>query len=299
MKRSGARRAFTLVELLISMTLLAIVGGAIASAVATQWRSHDGLADSERTRKAVRDAAEVILAELREISPSGGDLAVASDTAIEVRATIGAAVVCSVSTARDYVTVPPRDPVAGAALTWWRDAPAIGDSIVILDGRAAASDTVSRHEITNIGSALCPLSSGFVRSAADAAAGMSLTMSPPLPPSIGTGSPLRFLRRVRYSIYRSSVDNRWYFGIKELRGGAWGGIQPVAGPLAPPGVSGTGGMAVLVRDRSGAMLSGPPFDSATALEITLRATGSRPSRALGRSVPVAESLHISLAPRNE
>ena len=299
MKLPHRRVAFTLIELLIAITLLAVIGAAIAIAVATQWRSHDGQADGERARQALRDGADVMLAELRALSPAGGDLAIASDTAVEVRATIGAAVICSVSAARDRVTLPPRRPTVGAALTWWRDAPVAGDTIVVLDGRAGLPDTVSRHELVSVGGGTCPLSSGFARSIADAASGMELRISPPLAPSIGEGAPLRFLRRARYSTYRSSADGRWYFGIKELLGGTWSGVQPVAGPLAPPAAGGAGGMAVVVRDRAGAMLAAPPFGSATELEITLRATGSRHARALGRDVPVAESLRISLAPRNE
>lgn len=299
MNARPAPRAFTLIELLISITLLTIVGGAIASAVAIQWRSHDALTDAGRARQAVRDGADVMLAELRALSPPGGDLVTASDTAVEVRATLGAAVICSVSVARDRVTIPPRRPAVGDALTWWRDAPVAGDSLVIFDPRAGLRDTVSRHELVAIGGGVCPLASGFTRSTADAAGGRELTLAPPLSASIGSGAPLRFLRRARYSTYRSSADGRWYFGIKELLGGSWSGVQPVAGPLAPPGAPGAGGMAVVIRDRAGTVLSVPPFGAATEMEITLRANGLRPARALGRTAAVAESLRVSLSPRNE
>jgi type II secretory pathway pseudopilin PulG len=299
MNARAARGAFTLIELLISITLLTIVGGALASAVAVQWRSHDALVDAARARQAARDGAEVMLAELRALSPAGGDLVTASDTALEVRAAIGAAVICSVSVARDRVTIPPRRPAVGDPLTWWRDAPVAGDSLAILDPRAGLRDSVSRHELVAIGGGVCPFASGFTRSTADAARGRELTIAPPLPASIGTGAPLRFLRRARYSTYRSSADGRWYFGIKELLGGSWGGVQPVAGPLTPPSTPGAGGMAVVVRDRAGAVLSVPPFGAATELEVTLRASGSRPARALGRTAAAAESLSVSLSPRNE
>jgi prepilin-type N-terminal cleavage/methylation domain-containing protein len=299
MKARAARRAFTLIELLISITLLTIVGGAIASAIAIQWRSHDALVDADRARQAVRDGAEVMLAELRALSPAGGDLVTASDSALEVRATIGAAVICSVSVARDRVTIPPRRPALGDALTWWRDAPVAGDSLAILDPRAGLRDTVSRHELVAIGGGVCPFASGFTRSTADAARGRELTIAPPLPTSIGSGAPLRFLRRARYSNYRSAADGRWYFGIKELLGNSWGGVQPVAGPLAPAAAAGAGGMEVVIRDRAGAVLSVPPFGAATEVEITFRANGSRPARALGWTAAVAESLVVSLSPRNE
>ena len=299
MSRSLHRRGFTILELVIAITLLSVVGASIAVAVATQWRSHDSLTDGERSRQALRDAAEVLLAELRPLSPSAGDVISVLDTAIEVRATLGASVICSVTVARDEIMIPPRRPSAGAPLSWWRDWPALGDSVAILDSRAGLADTVSRHEIIGIAGGSCPLSSGFVRTAADAASGVSLTLSPSVPASIGTGVPLSFLRRARYSTYRSSTDGRWYFGIKEQLSGTWSGVQPVAGPFVPPAAGGAGGMAIALRDASGTPLAAAPYTSAAEVEITLRSNGRLPARALGRSSVVSESLRVTLAPRNE
>ena len=72
----------------------------------------------------------------------------------------------------------------------------------------------------------------------------------------------------------------------------------MAGPLAPASAAGSGGMHIVARDRAGSILTGPPYGAATELEITMRANGFRPARALGRSLPVAESLRVSLGPRN-
>jgi type II secretory pathway pseudopilin PulG len=297
--RRAERIGFTMVELLIGLTLMSIVGGAVAAAVASQWRSHDALADAERSRQALRDGANVLLGELRAISPAAGDLVSALDTALEVRSTLGASVLCSLAVTRDRLMLPPRHPTVGAALTWWRDGPVAGDSVDILDGRGASPDTISRHEVVDLASGRCSLSSGFVRSAGDAWSSLQLTVSPPLPLSIGIGAPLRFLRRARYSLYRSSTDGRWYLRIKELLGGSWNGIQPVAGPFAAPLASGAGGMAITVRDTAGSPIGGPPFGTARAMAIDLRSRGAQPARALGRAVVVSESLHVTLAPRNE
>jgi hypothetical protein len=285
--------------MLVAITILSVIGASIAVAVATQWRSHDALADGERSRQALRDAANVVLSELRSVSPSAGDIISLMDTAIEVRATLGASVICSVTVARDEIMVPPRSPTVGAPLSWWRDWPTLGDSVAILDARAGLPDTISRHEIVDISGGVCPISSGFVRSAADAATSVRFALWPALPASIGAGAPLTFLRRARYSIYRSSTDGRWYFGIKEQSGGAWTVVQPLAGPFSPPAASGTGGMALVVRDSSGSVFSAAPYGSAASIDLVLRSTGRLPPRALGRSTAVAESLRITLSPRNQ
>jgi prepilin-type N-terminal cleavage/methylation domain-containing protein len=294
-----ARCGFTLIELLIGLTLTSIVGGAVAAAVAVQWRSHDGLGESEGARQALRDGANVLLAELRAASPAGGDLVAVSDTALELQSAIGASVLCSLSVARDRIIVPPRQPAVGSSLTWWRDAPAPGDSVDILDGRGSAPDSLTRHEVVSIGGGQCALASGFVRSAADAAASIELRVSPALPPSIARGAPVRFLRAARYTLYRSSADGRWYLGIRERLGGVWSIVQPVAGPFAPAAASGRGGMAVVARDGAGAAIPTAPYHGARSLEISLRSRGTRPARALGRATAVAESLHVILAPRND
>jgi prepilin-type N-terminal cleavage/methylation domain-containing protein len=292
------RRGFTLVELAIALTLLVVVGGAVATAVTSAWRTHDDLEMARRARQATGDAADLLRAELRAASPAAGDLVAVWDSAIVLRATTGASVVCSVTLARDRFTIPALRPAVGAPLTWWRDMPMAGDSIDLFDGRGALPDTISRHGLVRLAGGVCPQGSGFSRSPADAAAALELEVSPPLPPSIGPGAPVRFLRDTRYSVYRSATDSRWYLGIRERVGGAWTVIQPVAGPFSPPAVA-SGGMSLRLIDTAGALVPAPPYNAVRALEISLRSAVGGTPRAAGRSRPVAESLHVVLAPRNE
>jgi prepilin-type N-terminal cleavage/methylation domain-containing protein len=293
------RSGFTLVEMVVATALLAVVGGAVASSVATQWRSHDSLAGSEHARQALDDAASLLLAELRALSPAAGDLASVTDTSLEVRATLGTSVICSVTVTRDRFFLPPRQPSSGAALTSWRDAAIVGDSIEILDSRGAFPDTLSRHELLGIGGGVCPTSSGFAKTPGDAASGIELRVSPVLPTGVVTGAPVRIVRAARYSIYRSPADRRWYLGIKEMKGGFWSVVQPVAGPFLPA-AAGNGGLAITIRDSSGASLTSPAgLTGARLIEIALRAGSPRRAVALGRATAVSESLHVDLAPRNQ
>ncbi|HUF29225.1 MAG TPA: hypothetical protein VMM77_01080, partial [Gemmatimonadaceae bacterium] len=266
---------------------------------AAQWRSHDAVAEGEKTRQALNDAASMLLAELRTLSPAAGDLVSATDTAIEVRSTLGASVTCSVTVARDRIVIPPRQPSKGVPLTWWRDAPVVGDSIELLNSRGALPDTVSRHELLGIGGGTCPTSSGFAITPGDAAGGIELRVSPAVPVGVITGAPVRLLRGSRYSLYRSSADNSWYLGIKERMGGSWSVVQPVAGPFLPRAGTASG-VAFAIRDSAGLSLtSQAALTGARLIEIGLRAQGRRQALALGRAASIAESLHVALAPRNE
>jgi hypothetical protein len=95
------------------------------------------------------------------------------------------------------------------------------------------------------------------------------------------------------------VDNRWYLGVKELLGGRWTIIQPVTGPFVPPAAGGAGGIAIRLSDGTGTVVAASPYDVARVVEIALRARSTRPPRAFGRRVPVAESLQVTVSPRNE
>ncbi|MGI8842679.1 MAG: PulJ/GspJ family protein [Gemmatimonadaceae bacterium] len=299
MKSGALRYGFTLIEMVVAIALLAVVGGAVANSVSIQWRSHDSIAGAEHARQALGDAASLLLAELRALSPEAGDLTSVTDTSLEVRATLGASVICSVTVTRDRVFLPPRRPSSGVVLTWWRDAAIVGDSIELLNSRGSFPDTVSRHELRSIGAGTCPMSSGFTATPGDAASGIELRLSPALPAGVVTGAPIRIMRTARYSLYRSPSDNSWYLGIKEMMGGSWSVVQPVAGPFLPA-AAGSGGLAIAIRDSSGTSLrSQPGLVGARLIEIALRARSRRPAIALGRATVIAESLHVAIAPRNQ
>lgn len=287
---------FTLVEIVVSLTLLAVVGGTIGVALTAQWRQHDAIAQSEGVNHALIAGADLLLSELRSVSPAAGDIVYVSDSAVEVHGTLGASVVCSTSVLGDRVFLAPHRPQSGSSLTWWRDAPTVGDSVEVLDGRGPARDSISRHVITTIGSGSCPIASGFTKNAADAALGIGLTVAPPVAPTVSPGSPARFLRPTRYSLYRSSSDNRWYLGVREFVNGGWTGVQPVTGPYDARTAAAP---VFIVRDSAGASLTSPsPLGSAQRFDFALRGGSWLRGRAMGRASTATESLLVALAPRN-
>jgi hypothetical protein len=55
------------------------------------------------------------------------------------------------------------------------------------------------------------------------------TLDANLPDSVKVGAVIRFTRPVRYRIYQES-SGKWYLGIDQYLGGAWGAPAPLAGP---------------------------------------------------------------------
>jgi hypothetical protein len=303
--RDGAARGATLLELLIAMLVMAVVGGAVTRAITLQWRLHSSQTGAAELRDRLQAAADVLSAELRSVAPRSGDLLEVSDSAIEARETVGAAVICEISPAGDVLTLSESGSASSGALTWWRDTPAPGDSIAILVARAAQPDTFVMHEISGIAwGAVCPVSSGLSRSPVQSSGAIDLTISPPYSGVTRAGIPLRFMRRTRYTLYRSSADHQWYLGRREFvarRANPWTTVQPLAGPFLPGAAGGTGGLHAVARDSAGMPLSfATGLTTARELDIVLRAASQAPSLAPtgGVNAQLIDSVAVSIAFRN-
>ena len=81
--RRGRRAGFTIIELLISMTLMSLVAGAIVKLLLRQERFYNSTTDLIQTRQQIRQAAAMLPADLRGISSVGGDIYTMSDSALE------------------------------------------------------------------------------------------------------------------------------------------------------------------------------------------------------------------------
>ena len=124
----------------------------------------------------------------------------------------------------------------------------------------------------------------------------------PLESEITVGSPVRFLRRARYSLYYAS-DGRWYLGYRRCNAdgaSACGAIQPVSGPYraysADPHAS---GLLFEYFDATGHRLA--PASSQLALarvDITARSESAHQIPFGIRSNKISDSAKVSLAIRN-
>lgn len=271
------RRAFTAIELLTALTVLAVVLALVARAATGHERLQRTLANSRAGARAAQQAVAIVAASLAPLAPDDIDPMAISDSAVEFLAFVGGAVGC-VSGA--YVHVGAASDT-GAGLTSFVLAPAVGDRVVLLDESTdppqwtpAAIDGVT--------------SGGLPCAAAGPADGQTLRLN--RVPGAGPLVALRVLRRTRFNLYRSG-DGDWYLGMREWNAGAgrFNGLQPVAGPLAPYSADpARTGLRLTVVDADGREM---PFPSVLA-------AGARTVRVTARSRDAADSAARVVGLRN-
>jgi hypothetical protein len=285
----GARPGYTLAELLVA----AIAGGlvsATAVALGARTRSATGREAARAAARAqLRTAVSVVSAELADAgsdaAPDGADLAELSDSAVDVRATIGGSVVCA--TTAGPGTGSTLDLAASRpGLAWWSAQPRDGDVVLVHDLGPAPGPADDAWTARAVRGAV-PASTACAGSPFAGAAGETpwrLTLDgPPLPARIAAGAPVRVLRRRRYALYRGG-DNLWALGLREWEAGGWQGVQPLAGPFDAPSA---GGMRVTVRGAGGTPWAGGTLPAGAEVTVTFAASrrwGARAWRDSARAV---------------
>lgn len=279
--RSARRAGFSLVELLVAVTLLGVVLGAIVSLAVAQQRAHVALEARRLARAQLRDAALLLARDLRPVAGDADDLRAADDTLLDLVATTGGSVACAVA-GPETIELPPSEPPE-TALTWWVAAPRPGDVALVLDPGAAPGEGDDRWlalEVTAAASSVTACAGGPFAGGVRGGYRLALAGAVPLPPTVRPGAPVTLARRRRWSHYRGS-DGLWYLGLREWDGAEWGETQPAAGPIRRAGGAASG--------ISVARLDG-------GLRLVLRADPGVAWRA-GRQLVVAESVRVVVGGR--
>jgi hypothetical protein len=298
------RHGLSLAELVVVVALAGLVGGAVAVTINRQQLFYRGTSELQYAREGVRDAMEVMSTDIRAMSVSD-TVSLRADSAIEFFAGIGSSVVCQ--SVGNQIGLPARYSEANS-LSAFLVEPDTGDIAAIYTRSAEGHEEWERHRISGFSSrslaSSCPPSSGFsAQSGAGAAMmGFVVTLADPSLGGTKAGSPIRFLRRARYSLYRAS-DARWYLGYRRCNAvgtRACGPIQPLSGPYraysADPRVS---GLDLEYFDDNGRPLG--PSDSSLRLarvDVTARSEGSQRIAGSGQVADISEAATISVAVRN-
>lgn len=305
-----ARGGFTLVELLLATALAGGVAALIGTTLVRQQRFHSSAAEMLEVRGHLRDAAGVLAADIRGAAVSHHGLPVMTDSAIEMFTTIATSVACN-APAGTTVGMPPTTLSNGNTLTSVLVQPDSGDLAMIYGIPGGVADS-GRWETVRVSTfaprslaTACPASTGFV-SAADEAAGVTgftVTLASAPSTAVRKGAPIHFLRRARWSLYRSS-DNRWYLGYRRCNAvgpPACSAIQPVSGPYRPYSASGAAtGLSFRYYDSLGAEVNGGASSNAVArVDIVLRGETARAVALAGDArFAYRDSAVVTVSPRN-
>jgi prepilin-type N-terminal cleavage/methylation domain-containing protein len=296
------RHGFTVAELLVATAIGGIATALMTMTVVRQQRFFSSASEVLSVRSQLRDAADVLATDLRSASVGELGLPVMMDTAVEMYSVIASSIACTISSATT-IGLPPATLAQGNTLTSILALPDTGDLSAIYSADSARWDY---HRIASFGSSViatsCPSSSGFTKPG-DAAAGYQLTVATAPATPITKGAIVHFLRRARYSFYRSS-DNDWYLGYRRCGVSppyACSSIQPVSGPYKPYRSDGSGGISLRYLDASGAILTNAAQSkSVTRVDIVLRGQSQSTVSLTGDSRRIwRDSVIVSVSPRNQ
>lgn len=289
-----ARRGTTILELLVALVAGAIVVAAVTRLYVGQERAARALLAGARDEARLREAAAILPVTLRAIAPGEGDIppGLASDTAVELRETIGSAVVCDA--APGYLTLP-DDSDDATTLGAYLSRPDVGDTAWLLGPR---DSTGARRwvglGIADVSSARCAVGGAI----AAGLPGVRLTTSrDPAAAGVAVGAPARVTRRARFSLYRAG-DGGWWLGYRtwSVVAGRLATVQPASGPYASPALAGA---PFRYFDSAGSELATPVLATARIARIDVRL---RPARGAGEPpIPPGtrrDSLRMSIALRN-
>lgn len=295
-----ARGAVTLLELLVGVVVGTLVVLMAVSHVIRHQRAFDAVSSDIDLRNRLRDASDLLTGDLRGASSVGDSILAASDTAVEFYSAIGASTVCTTPSAT-RVTLPPDTLASGRTLSGWVVTPDTGDYAVIFnDSSPSVTSGWTRARVVSFGSIStaigCPASAALL-APSDVSANRSyeLDVASPFPAGIRHGSPVRFIRRVRYNVYRAG-DGKWYVGYRRCSAGC-APVQPVSGPYE--GVTGPPLRFRYFRRNGAALAGNGPTTDVARVEIVSHARYARPLRLPGHPLTVAaESSVVTVTLRN-
>jgi type II secretory pathway pseudopilin PulG len=292
----GARKGFSLVELLVILALSSIVMGGLTSVLVRQQRFYRGTADLIETRSQIRQAAGIIPSDLRSVSTIGGDILEISDTSMIFWASIGQAVACQAIPGSSTLHIPPLVLSNNNTLASFTMTPEAGDTVFIYhDGltEAAGDDKWVAYGITGASSSSVVQCLTLVGGPDASIPRYSFTLEKPLEPNLKVGTPVRFVRRTRYSQFKAA-DGAWYLGYcsPDCVGGT---PQPIAGPFLPA-AGAASGVSFTYQDVNGAVTAVP--EDIAQVSIVVRGQTQGTVDMGYKNSYVGDSLRFSVAIRN-
>jgi prepilin-type N-terminal cleavage/methylation domain-containing protein len=189
------RRGFTLVELLVAMTILGILGAALTKLYISQARSYDLQTQLRKARFVSRTAVNAAVSDLRMVEATGGVVS-ATATQVVVRVPYAMGIVCANTGTQTTIALFPVDSVAYATAGFsgyaWRDS--LGNYTYQETSPQLLSDLLSVCTAAHV----TVLTNGRV-----------IAVKPPLPATLpavtAVGTPVFLIQRLTYEFKASTA----------------------------------------------------------------------------------------------
>ena len=233
LSRLSRRAGFTLVELIVAITISGLVMGSIYNILASNQRFYQAQNQILDVQQNIRAVAQILPGELRGLDPNGGDSVAMSDTAITIKAMRAFSVLCTTPTAADVTAR--QITIRNALTSGYRAIDATRDNALIFGEGNPRLSNDDRW-------LLAPIAASASANCADGSAGTRLTLtgmvngdSLGVKAAVGDegvllGAPLRTFEVVNYRLYNDGTGT-WWLGIRTYASGAWSATSPIAGPL--------------------------------------------------------------------
>jgi prepilin-type N-terminal cleavage/methylation domain-containing protein len=275
------RRGFTLIEIIVALTLALIVAGAIHRLLVSTYRLSRTHAAQIDLQANVRTSAIVIANELRELnavetgSADQNDILTVAATGLTYRAMRGIGFLCEPSTVSQIR-------LARTGFTGFRDPQPLRDgAYLFVAGTPGGVVEDAWVPLTVAGVATTVSCPGL--------GGPAITITTtPVAALAGApvGTPVRLYETMELKLYRSDAD--WWLGARSVATGE--AIQPLAGPLA-----GGDGLLLEYLDQAGASTTTPSAVKSVVVSVRV-ITEHVVSRADGQ--PLEEQLTSQVTLRN-
>ncbi len=248
--RRSSAHGFTLIELLVYIVLALLVLGAVFNVFVSQSRQHGLHLETMDARQTLRGGAAMMIAEMRGLSVSRGDLYAIAPQSITLRSVQGLGIICSVHTSQ------PRYGLWGMSGEFQATA---DDSALMYSASADAWTSVNIKDVWDPGGggvSTCAWPGGVPT---DTVPEVDVAV-PSDTAGVTVGSPMRAFRSTEFGMLQQ--DGRWWLGRK-VSGAA--SYDLVTGPLRAPADS---GLALHYYDAAGVETADPT--QVTRIEIVLR-----------------------------
>jgi prepilin-type N-terminal cleavage/methylation domain-containing protein len=302
-------RGFTVTELLVATAIAGVATALITATVVRQQRFYSAAGQILDARSQLRDAADILTSDIRGASVAMFGLPVMTDTAVEMISVTATSVVCTAQGGATF-GLPPSQLVSGNTLTSILAQPDTGDIALIFASPLSAPDSGAweAYRVLSFSSralsTTCPSLTGFTTSgdAFAGASGYQVTLASPPSPNVRAGALIHFLRRARYSLYKSS-DGEWYLGYRRcssIAPFACAAIQPVSGPYRPYRAGTPSGISFRYFDSGGAAVTSAVESFKVArIDVILRGESKDWVAPAGDSRRVwRDSVVVTVSPRN-